>query len=159
MDWEVEIVECGDIVQDEDDTIPRVEAERRWNHYVELADSVTGDEGPEGVAAIVSSLRVQYDYGAYQSAYGALERFPPADLGKGIILAANELTRIPHDQSGDVILTLVRSPAGAAEAFNEVIKSFPGDVRNRIRDIVDFHESDEWLVEDEDKGIIKVPRE
>ncbi|GAB3559463.1 hypothetical protein J2S53_002042 [Actinopolyspora lacussalsi] len=159
MDWKVEIVEYGEIVQDEDETVPQDEAERRWNRYVELADSVTGDEGPEGVAAIVSSLKVRYDYGAYASAHGALQRFPLADLGKGVAWAAEELTRIPYDRSGIVLVIVARLPAEAAEAFNQEIKSVPGDVRNRLRDVVDFHEANEWLAEDGDKGIIKVPRE
>ncbi|SFT75472.1 hypothetical protein SAMN04487904_107162 [Actinopolyspora lacussalsi subsp. righensis] len=159
VDWKIEIVECGEIVQDEDETVPQDEAERQWNRYVELADSVSGDEGSEAVVPIVSSLKVRYDYGAYQAAYGALERFPPADLGKGVAWAAEELTRIPYDQSGVVLVTVARSPAGAVEAFNEAVKSVPGDVRSRLRDVVDFHESNEWLAEDEDKGIIKVPRE
>ncbi|SDJ72482.1 hypothetical protein SAMN04487820_101492 [Actinopolyspora mzabensis] len=159
VDWKVELVECGDIVQDEDDTVPQDEAERRWNRYVELVDSVTGDEGPEAVVPIVSSLKVRYDYGAYQAAYGALERFPAADLGKGAALAAEELTRIPYDQSGVVLVTVARSPTGAVEAFNEAVKFVPGEVRNRLRDVVDFHEANEWLAEDGDSGIIKVPRE
>ncbi|ASU79689.1 hypothetical protein CDG81_17010 [Actinopolyspora erythraea] len=159
VDWKVEIVECGDIVQDEDDTVPQDEAERRWNRYVELADSVTGDEGPEAVVPIVSSLRAEDDYGAYQAAYRALQRFPLADLGKGVAWAAEELTRIPYDQSGDVLLIVARLPAEAAEAFNQEIKSVPREVRNRLRDVVDFHEANEWLAEDGDKGVIKVPRE
>ncbi|SFE57551.1 hypothetical protein SAMN04487819_11713 [Actinopolyspora alba] len=159
VDWKVEIVECGEIVQDEDDTVPQDEAERRWNRYVELVLSVTGDEGPEGVVAIVSSLRAEEDYGAYESAYAALQRFPLADLGKGVAWAAEELTRIPYDPSGIVLVIVARLPAEAAEAFNQEIKSVPGDVRNRLRDVVDFHEANDWLAEDGDKGVIKVPRE
>ncbi|SDJ72421.1 hypothetical protein SAMN04487820_101489 [Actinopolyspora mzabensis] len=159
VDWKVEIVEYGDIPQFGDDTVPQDEAERRWNRYVELADSVTGDEGPEGVVAIVSSLKVQDDYDAYESAHGALQRFPPADLGKGVAWAAEELTRIPYDRSGIVLVIVARLPAAAAEAFNEAVKSVPGEVRNRLRDVVDFHEANDWLAEDGDKGIIKVPRE
>ncbi|GAB3560895.1 hypothetical protein J2S53_002045 [Actinopolyspora lacussalsi] len=159
VDWKVEIVECGDIPQVEDETVPQDEAERRWNRYVELVDSVTGDEGPEAVVAIVSSLKVQDDYDAYEGAYAALQRFPLADFGKGVAWAAEELTRIPYDRSGIVLVIVARSSAEAAEAFNEAVKSVPGEVRSRLRDVVDFHEANDWLAEDGDKGIIKVPRE
>jgi hypothetical protein len=67
---------------------------RRWNRYVELADSVTGEEGAEGVAAIISSLKAEEDYGAYQAAHATLARFPPSDLDKGVALAARDLASI-----------------------------------------------------------------
>ncbi|MGK4597670.1 hypothetical protein [Amycolatopsis sp. w19] len=38
--WKIEIVEFGDLVQDDDDVTPQDEDERRWNRCVELADLV-----------------------------------------------------------------------------------------------------------------------
>lgn len=147
LDWKVEIAECGDLVQDDDEVAPPGEAERRWNRYVELADSVTGDEGPAGVAAIVSSLKAEEDYGAYQAAHAALGRFPRADLGLGVADAAEGLLSIPLDSSGNVLLILARAGSMAVDSFNEATLSIDPKVRVAIRKLVEFHESEEWLSE------------
>lgn len=157
-DWKIEIVECGELVQDDDDVTPQDEAERRWNRYVELADSVTGDEGSAGVAAIVSSLRVEEDYGAYQSAYAALRRFPGEDLGKGVAQAASEIIAIPKGNSGNVLMILTRSGPVAVNGFNEEFGATDSGVRNRMRQLVEFHESEEWLSGIEDQNVLLVPR-
>lgn len=157
-DWKVEIVECGDLVQDDDEATPPEEAERRWNRYVELADSVTGDEGPAGVAAIVSSLQAEEDYGAYQAAHAALDRFPRAELGQGVADAAKELLSIPQDGSGNVLLILAQAGPVAVNAFNEAIRSIDPDVRVSIRELVEFHESEEWLSEGSVQNILLMPR-
>lgn len=158
-DWKVEIVECGDLVQDDDTVAPPGEAERRWNRYVELADSVTGDEGPGGVAAIVASLKAEDDYGAYQASHAALARFPHADLGKGMALAAEDLLVIPKDASGNALLILARTGPLAVDAFAEAIGRADSTVRGNIRNLVEFHESEEWLTGPGDHGVIRVPGE
>lgn len=157
-DWKVEIVECGDLVQDDDEVTPPDEAERRWNRYVELADSVTGDEGPTGVAAIVSSLKAEEDYGAYQAAHAALDRFPRAELGQGVADAARALLSIPQDGSGNVLLILAQAGPAAVNAFNETIRSIDPDVRVSIRELVEFHESEEWLSEGSVQNVLLMPR-
>lgn len=158
-DWKVEIVECGDLVQDDDTVTPPGEAERRWNRYVELADSVTGDEGPDGVAAIVASLKAADDYGAYQASHAALARFPNADLGKGMALAAEDLLAIPKDASGNVLLILAHTGPVAIDSFIEAIGRADSTVRANIRDLVEFHEAEEWLTGPGDRGVIRVPGE
>ncbi|WP_405660386.1 hypothetical protein [Streptomyces sp. RK9] len=157
-DWKVEIVECGDLVQDDDEVTPPGEAERRWNRYVELADSVTGSEGPSGVAAIVSSLKAEEDYGAYQAAHAALGRFPHSDLGQGVAEASKGLISIPQDQSGNVLLILTRSGPAAVHAFNEAIQTVDPDVRVSVRELVEFHESEEWLSEGGAQNVLLIPR-
>ncbi|MEU0171670.1 hypothetical protein ABZ214_40545 [Streptomyces iakyrus] len=158
LDWKVEIVECGDLVQDDDEVTPADEAERRWNRYVELADSVTGDEGPAGVAAIVSSLKAEEDYGAYQAAHAALGRFPHSDLGQGVADAAKELLSIPRDGSGNILLILTQAGPVAVDAFNEAIQAADPDVRISIRELVEFHESEEWLSESSARNLLLMPR-
>ncbi|MFD5249913.1 hypothetical protein ACFWIW_35575 [Amycolatopsis sp. NPDC058340] len=158
-EWKQEIVECGDLVQDDDGVTPQSEAERRWNRYVELADSVTGSEGPTGVAAIVASLKAEEDYGAYQSAHAALGRFPDSDLGKGIALSASDLAAIPKDNSGNVLMILARSGPVAVDSFNQEIQAVASSARNEIRQLVEFHESEEWLAGVGDRGILLMPRE
>jgi hypothetical protein len=158
LDWKVEIVECGDLVQDDDEAAPPDEAERRWNRYVELADSVTGDEGPAGVAAIVSSLRAEEDYGAYQAAYAALDRFPREELGLGMADAVRGLLSIPRDRSGNVLLILAWAGSVAVSIFNDAVRSIDPGLRGAIRELVEFHESEEWLSEGDFQYVLVVPR-
>ncbi|WP_159072848.1 hypothetical protein [Streptomyces glaucescens] len=158
-DWKVEIVECGDLVQDDDEVTPPGEAERRWNRYVELADSVTGNEGPAGVAAIVSSLKAEEDYGAYQAAHAALSRFPHSDLGQGVAHAAKELLSIPKDGSGNILLILAQAGPAAVNAFNEAIQTADPDVRVSIRRLVEFHEAREWLSGGSARNVLLMPRQ
>ncbi|MER6666713.1 hypothetical protein ABT256_19375 [Amycolatopsis japonica] len=157
-DWKIEIVECGELVQDDDGVTPQDEAERRWNRYVELADSVIGNEGPEGVAAIVASLRAEEDYGAYQSAHAALRRFPGEDLGKGVAQAATEMLAIPNDNSGNVLMILTRCGPVAVNSFNEEFGVIDSAMRNRMRELVEFYESEEWLSGVEDRNLLLVPQ-
>lgn len=157
-DWKVEIVECGDLVQDDDEATPPGEAERRWNRYVELADSVTGNEGPSGVAAIVSSLKAEEDYGAYQAAHSALSRFPCSDFGWGVADAARGLLSIPRDGSGNILLILTQAGPAAVNAFNEAIQAADPDVRVSVRELVEFHESEEWLSEGSVQNVLLMPR-
>ncbi|WP_328330471.1 MULTISPECIES: hypothetical protein [unclassified Streptomyces] len=158
-DWKLEIMECGDLVQDDDEVAPEGEAERRWNRYVELADSVTGKEGPEGVAAIVASLKADEDYGAYQAAHAALGRFPHADLGTGVALASRELLSIPKDASGNILLILTRASPMAVNSFTEAIRAAEPGVQSAIRDLVEFHENEEWLTAEGAQGVLLMPRE
>ncbi|MFJ5877424.1 hypothetical protein ACIQD1_22235 [Streptomyces sp. NPDC093088] len=157
-DWKVEIIECGDLVQDDDEVTPPDEAERRWNRYVELADSVTGNEGPAGVAAIIGSLKAEEDYGAYQAAHAALARFPHSDLGVGAALAARELLSIPKGGSGNVLLILTRSGPVAVNSFNEAVGVADAGVRSALRELVEFHESEEWLSDEGDQNLLLIPR-
>jgi hypothetical protein len=157
-DWKVEIVECGDLVQDDDESAPQGEAERRWNRYVELADSVAGSEGPDGVAAIVSSLRAEEDYGAYQAAHAALSRFPRSDLGRGVAAAARDLLTIPRDGSGNALLLLVRAGSAAVSSFNEAMRSLDASTQQEMRELVEFHESEEWLSDEAVQNVLLMPR-
>lgn len=157
-DWKIEIVECGDLVQDDDEAAPPEEAARRWNRYVELADSVTGKEGAEGVAAIVSSLKAEEDYGAYQAAYAALSRFPLSDLGKGVALSARDLASIPKDSSGNILLILARSGPVAVGSFNESIQVSDASIQVAMRALVEFHEADEWLSDEGVRNVLLMPR-
>ncbi|MFE3267106.1 hypothetical protein [Streptomyces sp. NPDC059215] len=157
-DWKVEIVECGDLVQDGDEATPPDEAERRWNRYVELADSVAGNEGPAGVAAIVSSLRAEEDYGAYQAAHAALRRFPSSDLGRGVANAAKQILSIPSDGSGIVLLLVTQAGPAAVNAFNDAIQAEDPNDRVSIQELVEFHESEEWLSESSAQNVLLMPR-
>ncbi|KFZ82337.1 hypothetical protein ED92_00120 [Amycolatopsis sp. MJM2582] len=156
--WKIEIIECGDLVQDDDEVESQDEAERRWNRYVELADSVTGDEGPTGVAAIVRSLKAKEDYGAYQSAHAALLRFPGEDLGEGMAQATSDLLVIPKDNSGNVLMLLVHAGSVAVSRFNDALRAVEPRDRREFRQLIEFHESEEWLSDATHRNVLMVPR-
>lgn len=153
-DWKLEIAECGDLVQDDDESAATGEAERRWNRYVEIADSVTGEEGPEGAAAIISSLKAEDDYGAYQAAHAALSRFSPSDFGTGAALAVDALLTIPLDNSGNVLLILAQASPVTVNSFNSAIQKLDSATQSKVRELVELHESEEWLSEDSVKNIL-----
>ncbi|MEV6716843.1 hypothetical protein AB0M48_32965 [Lentzea sp. NPDC051208] len=157
-DSKLEIVECGELVQDGDD-VAQEEAERRWNRYVELADGVTGGEGIAGVAALVASLTAEEDYGAHQAVYGALARFPQADFGAGVAAAAKDLVALPRDNSGNVLLILVRSGSVAVRAFDTAVQAADPKARNSVRALIELHESEEWLSAEGDRGVLLQPRD
>ncbi|MEU9688787.1 hypothetical protein [Amycolatopsis japonica] len=156
--WKVEIIECGDLVQDDDEVTSQDEAELRWNRYVELADSVTGDEGSAGVAAIVCSLKAKEDYGAYQSAHAALSRFPGKDLGEGVVQATSDLLVIPKDNSGNILMLLVYAGTVAVNSFNEALRVADQGTRSGFRQLIEFHESGEWLSDATRRNVLMVPR-
>ncbi|UMP01668.1 hypothetical protein [Amycolatopsis sp. EV170708-02-1] len=157
-DWKFEIIECGDLVQDDDGVTFQSEAECRWNRYVELADSVTGDEGSAGVAAIVPSLKAKGDYGAYQSAHAALLRFPGEDIGAGVVQAVSDLLVIPKDNSGNILLILVHAGVVALNSFSEVLGVADPGIRRRFRQLIEFHESAEWLSGATHRNVLMIPR-
>lgn len=87
-----------DLVQDDDDSVPQDEVERRWNRFVELADLVDGGEGPDVASALVAALRADQDYGAHEAVYAALERLQPRTLVLGVVMAAVDLVELPLDK-------------------------------------------------------------
>ena len=48
MNGTLSLILCGDIVQDADNTVPQKVPEERFNCYIEMLESVEGNEG-EGV--------------------------------------------------------------------------------------------------------------
>ncbi|MEU7179279.1 MULTISPECIES: hypothetical protein [Streptomyces] len=156
--WEEEIIECGDLVQDDDESVPPEEAERRWNRYVELADAVTGAEGAGGVAALVSSLTAVEDYGAHQAVHDALSRFPATDLGSGVVRAGAKLLEIPENNGGNVLLLLCRSGEDSVTAFNNAALAIDADTKAALLGLIEHHESEEWLSAEKDRGRLLMPR-
>ncbi|MET9633390.1 hypothetical protein ABZX92_38615 [Lentzea sp. NPDC006480] len=96
------------------------------------------------------------DDGAHQAAHGALERFPSAVLALGTIASAQELLRLPADNSGQVLqlLTLLASPADL-QAFNTAFGPLEPGLRGRLADLVHRHEQDEWLAGDRSFGRLR----
>ena len=86
--WRKELLQTGDIVQDGDTSVPQQEKEKRFNRYVEMVKAVSGQEGVEAFITLVESLQAKDDYGAYETTYGALWRFPPGVAARGLVAKA-----------------------------------------------------------------------
>jgi hypothetical protein len=154
--WRRELLVVCAIVQDEDESVPQEEADRRYERYLELADAVEGTEGSAAVQALISSLRVTEDYGAHQAVFGALQRFPASVLAHGTAEAAPALVEIPSDKSGQVLqlLTLLASPTDL-KAFNSAFGRLAPDLRARLSDLVLRHENEEWLADSRSSGLLR----
>jgi hypothetical protein len=75
--WCEELLQNSNIVQDGDDSVAQAEVERSFNRFVELVDMTQGDEPPQVFQALIDSIRVPDDYGAYEAVHNALWNFPP----------------------------------------------------------------------------------
>ncbi|MFD5323985.1 hypothetical protein [Streptomyces sp. NPDC127092] len=149
--WADEIFDCGDLPQENTEETSE-EGARRWERYTQLADGVTGSEGTAGVSALIRSFRVDEDFGAYESAIAALQRFPRDVLGRGVAESAATLTEIPEDWSGNVLLLTVQMGQGSIDAFNRGISSLAPRERESLARLIEFHESNEWLSESDCRG-------
>ncbi|GAA0976665.1 hypothetical protein GCM10009555_036550 [Acrocarpospora macrocephala] len=143
-EWRAELVELGAIVQDDDNSVPVDVAEARFNRYTELVGMVDRAEGPPVVDALISSMRAEQDYGAYQATHGALALFPVADLGRGTAMAAPSLVEIPRDHGGEV-LAAVAGHQDSVREFNSVTSRFDSDLRARLTEMISQEEQDGWL--------------
>ncbi|MFD7398484.1 hypothetical protein [Streptomyces virginiae] len=153
--WADEIFACGDLPQENTEETEELGA-RLYERYLELADHVVGNEGVAGVAALVRSFRVEEDFGAYQASLSALERFPLDVLGAGVANSAYALSEMPDCWSGNILLIVAREEP-SVRAFNEACASLGTAERESLKRLVAFHESNEWLAEDDDQGKLIVP--
>jgi hypothetical protein len=94
-EWRTELIDLGDIIQEDDTSVSAEVAKERFNRYTQLVGMVEGTEGVLVVEALIASMRALNDYGAYQSTHGALALFPVADLVKGAALAIPALVKFP----------------------------------------------------------------
>ncbi|MEU9235139.1 hypothetical protein [Streptomyces subrutilus] len=154
--WSDEIFSCGNLPQENIEETAE-EGARLWERYVRLADEVVGDEGTAGVASLIRSLRVEEDFGAYQSSLSALQRFPRTVFGTGVAKSAATLADIPECWSGNVLLLVVRLGQESTRAFNDACAGLGVEDREKLERLIDFHESNEWLAEDEDRGKLILP--
>src|SRR4051812_46183699 len=117
-EWRTELIDLGAIVQDDDTSVPVDEAEARFNSYTDLVAIVDGTEGPAAVTALVSSMRAEHDYGAYQATHGALTLFPSRDFIQGVAMALPALAENPREHSGEVLAAVASSSDSHVREFN-----------------------------------------
>ncbi|WP_433398452.1 hypothetical protein [Streptomyces sp. CA-146814] len=151
LSWSDDIFTCGDLPQENSEETAE-EGARLWERYVHLADNVVGDEGIAGVVALIRSFRVEEDFEAYQSSISALQRFPREVFGAGVAESARILVGIPECWSGNILLLVVRLGEESIRAFNDTFASLTPESRDPLERLIDFHESNEWLAEGDEKG-------
>ncbi|MFE9818526.1 hypothetical protein [Streptomyces sp. NPDC005773] len=155
--WFDAIFDCGNLPQENTEEMQE-EGARLWERYVQLADDVVGDEGDAGVAALVRSFRVEEDFGAYQAALSALERFPLDVFGTGVAGSVQGLSGIPKCWSGNILLMVARTQDSTL-SFNERFALLKTDDQMGLRRLIDFHESHEWLADNDVMGKLASPQD
>jgi hypothetical protein len=146
-EWRRELLELGAIVQDDDASVSAEDAGALFDRYVELVQMIDGTEGSAAVEALVSSMRSENDYGAYQATHGALALFSPGEFARGVAAAILQTHR---NHSGEVLAAVARNDEGPRE-FNSYLTQAAPDLRAELGDLVRQEELDGWL---SDEGLV-----
>ena len=112
--WKTELLHTGKIVQDDVSVEPE-EAHRRFMRFVEIVDSLSGNEGLEVVDALFEAIQVEDSYGAYHSIDHALARFPESYYLQSLIKALPRLIAELPDQAGDQLVSIANGVGGKWE--------------------------------------------
>ena len=146
--WQAELLETGAIVQDSDASVSQIEAERRFNRYLELVDGIDGTEGPHVALALVKSIQAEHDFSAYEATIGALFHVCPWEQSVAAVIC--ELPRLIDDlpdRAGDLLSLMARDTqkANRASAFNVVLSSMNNDKQRKIIAFIREQERSGWL--------------
>ncbi len=160
--WRKELLLTGDIVPDRDTSVSSKEAEQRFTRYVEMVYAVRGNEGIETFIALVDSLQSDQDYGAYQSTFSALWRFPARVSAQGLLVALPRLMKRRRDSAGDILGQLANNWMGEdgpnpLTAFRDALALTDAETRKTIMDFVAHQEDEGWL-DGRRKGVIRPSR-
>jgi hypothetical protein len=144
--WRRELLQAGRIVQDDDTSVPQPEAEARFNRYLALLDELRGSEGEAFAVAVVESMQVRHDYGAYQRTMTTLERFPPPTRCRAVLQELPRLIRTLPRWAGDLLLGLTSK--SDAFHFNSLLDRVPQEDQRLIREFIAQEERCGWLQDD-----------
>ena len=152
--WRTEVLAASHIVQDEDETIPAEEAERRFLRFVELLGVVDGNEDEAVFQTLLECLRPQDDYGAYQTLLSALWRWPPDLRGQYAARHLQQLVELNPEMAGDVLAN-IGSDQVAARAFNAATASLQDAERRSLQAFIEQEEADGgWLDRSDLRGTL-----
>jgi hypothetical protein len=147
--WKNELLFTGRIVQDDDDSVDPEEAHRRFLRYCEMVDQLDGSEGPEAVAALIQSVQMKNDYGAYQTTYRIMGRFPDDVFAQVFVRELPSLIERQPDWAGDFLVGIANGQGGKWDyqiaMFNGAVKSASPSVRSAIVDYVRSQELSGWF--------------
>ena len=147
--WRDKLLFVGNIVQDEDDTVPSDEAELRFNTYIEMLESITGTEGEEYALAIFESVQAIEDYGAYQTTGRAAWKFGEEVYCKALIQELPRLIKRLPDWAGEFLVSIANGKDSEYEStiytFNKLLSISSAEVKKLINDFIQSQEKSGWL--------------
>jgi hypothetical protein len=156
-DWRKELIQTGNIVQDDDDSISQKEAKDRLNRYVELLEMVEGDESQHVFQAIVDSIQAENDYGAYESTYNALWKFSPEKFARYFVSALPGFIQRYGEESGRFLLALTGWGREVyLPHFNRELAEAPAEGLSTILSYIKQQEKDGWF--EDTRGLIRPKR-
>lgn len=155
--WESELVQSGRIVQDGDTSVSQEEAERRFERYVALVDMVDGSGGLRAARALVRSIQVRHDYGAYQRTMSKfLFSFPAGVVAEVLVAELPRLIADLPDWAGDLLSSITQAPPmteSLVASFNTAVASAAPEVRQQILEFIQQQEQGGWL--EHRKGLLR----
>lgn len=147
--WKAELLFTGNIVQDGDESVSDGERQQRFMRYMDMLEAIDGREGIEVARAIVQSIQVEDDYGAYQSTEHALGRFPSEIYLQAVVDELPDLIDRQKSWAGELLCGLANSGGteweSDIEQFNRLLKLAPTNHRERITRFIASEESAGWL--------------
>jgi hypothetical protein len=147
--WRDELLFTGRIVQDGDHSVDPNEAHRRFLRYCELVEELDGSEGPEAIAALFQSVQMKHDYGAYQTTYRVMGRFPDKEFIEVFVHELPSLIERLPDWAGDFLVGVANGQGGKWDyqigMFNDAVASSPPATRAAIVNYVRSQETSGWF--------------
>lgn len=156
--WEIELIETGRIVQDDDKSISPEEAKFRFIRYMNLVDLVEGVEGIVAARALLRSIQAKHDYGAYENTINKLVfLFPPEQVVEAMLTELPRLIQNNERWAGDLLSFITRTQNLAPEfifEFNEALKLVAPIIQTKIIQFIRAQEAEGWL--EDKKGVLGV---
>jgi hypothetical protein len=153
-EWRAELIICGDIVQDEDNTVPQKVAEERFNRYIEMLESVEGNEGEGVFNAIIDSITPREDYGSFERVLGTLNKFSSVDRGQYLARSIVKLIKKSREKAINLLFNALWEEGEDLKAFNGAWSNLAeGDIELLLEFVVENEKPGEYL--DEMKGKLR----
>lgn len=112
-------------------------------------DLLDGSEGPTALAALVQSIQMRHDFGAYQTTFRVMWRFPEKELMQILVQELPDLIARQPDWAGDLLVSIANGQGGKWDyqiaMFNDTVASASGPVRRAIVDYVRAQEPSGWF--------------
>jgi hypothetical protein len=148
-DWKEKLLLYGRIVQDGDSTVTPEEAERRFNRYIEILEELDGTEGEEVLAALFQSIQVEHDYGAYQTLWHTMARFPEDQFFTVLVNRLPTLIKQLPDWAGDILVGIANGQDTKWEyqiqIFNDAVINTSAANRELIIEYIRVQEESGWF--------------
>lgn len=156
--WEIELIETGRIVQDDDKSISPEEAEFRFIRYMNLVDLVEGVEGIVAARALLRSIQAKHDYGAYENTINKLVfLFPPEQVVEAMLTEFPRLIQNNECWAGELLSFITRTQNLAPVLifeFNEALNLAAPIIQTKIIQFIRAQEAEGWL--EDKKGVLGI---